>query len=91
MDVLKRQPHGKIDAAHLNKISVSSTLIVSCKNLIVSFVFNIFVFALKMFTSCLKQSQSSVAFVHLDDDSLILQRTNNTRRTYNISFFKLKN
>ena len=81
----------EVDAAHLNKISVSSTWNILYKNLIVSFFLNIFVFALKRFTSCLKQPQSSVAFVHLHNDSLFLQRTNNTRRTYNISLFKLKN
>ena len=92
MDVLKRQSHRKIHAAHLNKIGVCSTWTKNLyKNLIVSFFLNIFVFALKRFTSCLKQSQSSVAFVHLHNDSLFLQRTNNTRRTYNISLFKLKN
>ena len=47
---------------------------------------NIFVFALKIFTRYLQQPQFCVTFVHLDKDSLILQRTNNTRRTHNISF-----
>ena len=51
------------------------------------FVFlNIFVFALKILTSYLQQSQFCVTFVHLNNDSLILKRTNNTRRTNNISF-----
>ena len=51
------------------------------------FVFlNIFVFPLKIFTSYLRQSRFWVTFVHADNGSLILQRTNNTRRTHNISF-----
>ena len=51
------------------------------------FVFlNIFVFALKTFTSYLQKSQFCVTFVHLDNGSLILQRTTNIWRTHNISF-----
>ena len=51
---------------------------------------NIFVFVIKIFTSYLQQWQFSVTFVHLDNGSLILQRTNNTRRTHNISFSSWK-
>ena len=51
---------------------------------------NVFVFTLKIFTRYLQQPQFCVTFVHLDKDSLILQRTNNTRQTQYI-IFKLKN
>ena len=46
---------------------------------------NIFVFALKILTSYLQQLQFCVTFAHLDNGSLILQGTNNTRRTHYIT------
>ena len=51
------------------------------------FVFlNIFVFALKILTLYLQQLHFCATFVHVDNASLILQRTNNTGRTHNKSF-----
>ena len=51
------------------------------------FVFlKIFVFVLKIFTLYLQQWQFCVTFVHLDNGSLILQRTNNTGGAHNISY-----
>ena len=55
------------------------------------FVFlNIFVFVLKIFTSYLRQSQFCVTFARADNDNLILQRTNNTRRIHKIYHFQAK-